>query len=137
MARLMKDGLDVTLESNGVHEDEGQSRFGQRRLIAAGSFAFVIGEIEETQVSHSLKAFGQVTIQMIENLLGPRDHLIDFLEWTKRRPVERIDRQIPRPQCINTELPFALILEVTDDGHDVVLDCLMELFAISGGVVEP
>ena len=100
MASLVQDGFHVALHPHRVHENEWQPRFVQCRLIAAGRFSFSVGQIEEAQVLHRLKTFGQSGIQQIEDALCFSHHLFHPLERAQRRLIQWIDCQVPRAKSV-------------------------------------
>ena len=68
MASFVHDCYHVAQGGGCIHENEGHSRFGQGRLVTPGSFAFAIGQIEQTQSFHQPKTLGQIRIELIKNL---------------------------------------------------------------------
>lgn len=85
VSRLVQDRLDVPLLAHGIHENEGQSRLGQRTLIPARRLPLAIVQIEEPQLVHLPELPRQLRIQLLENLLGRRHQPVDFVEGTQRR----------------------------------------------------
>ncbi len=96
MARLVQNRFHVPLNANCVHEDEGQTRLGQRGLVTAGRLSFPVREIEQAKVLHLLKTLCQLAIQRIKDLLRARDHLLDSFKRAQRSAVQRIDCQVSR-----------------------------------------
>ena len=68
---------------------------------------------------------------------GGVDELVHRLERAERRGAAGIDRQVPRPECVEPE-PLAPAIEDAGDGRrSGALDGLVEALAIGRGVVEP
>src|SRR6266852_8539372 len=130
MSRLVEDRFHVALKTHSIHKNKGQARLSQRRLIPARSFAFAVGQIEQMQLVHSLKATGQISIKVVENALRPRDHLVHLIEWTQGRPIQRIDGQIPGPQLGKSKLPATFGLKFASHRHDFSLERLVKSKAI-------
>ena len=72
VAGFVDHGLDVALNPDGVHEDEGQPGLGERGLVAARGFAFAVGKVEELKVAHRLEAVGEARFEVVEDALGAR-----------------------------------------------------------------
>ena len=107
MAGFVQNRLDVALQPDGVHENKRHPRFGQRGLVAARRFAFAVGQVEQAQLLHPPEAAGQLTVQLLEDLLRAGDHLLHLLERSQRGPVQRVHRQVPGPQRLELEAAAA------------------------------
>ena len=98
VAGFVQHRLHIALQPDRIHENERQARLAEGGLITAGRFAFAIRQIEQMPLSASFETRSPGVIQSIKDALRFVDHSIDLLEGLQRRTIQRIDRQIPRPE---------------------------------------
>ena len=96
---LVEQGPHVRVEPDGVHEDERQPGVLERRLIAAGRFAFAIGQVEQLLRAQERKLLAQLGVDVAENGLGTGGQLFDVVERLQGRAAQAIDRRDPRGEA--------------------------------------
>ncbi len=138
VAGLVEEHFDISLQSGGVHEDEGLSDFFETGLIAAGLFAASAGEVEVFVCAQRFEIIAELGVHAGENVGSLADELIDlgFGERPKRGLIVRINREIPGAQAVEIEIGGTLAIELVNDGDASLGDGIGETEAIVGFVVE-
>jgi hypothetical protein len=122
--------------ADGVHEDEGDARLGERALVAAGRLALAVVEVDELLLAQDLEIIAEARVELGKNVVALLQQLGGFGEGMERRAVVGIDAEVPGSQAPDAEAAAALLVQLAHEGDDVMLDGGVEAEAVVGGVVE-
>ena len=137
MPSLVEQGPHVGIEADRVHENERQSPVFEGRLVAAGSLALAIGQIEQLVLAEEGELVAQLGVHVAKNGLGPGGELFDVFEGYERGPAQRIDRRVPWPQGFHSQRQPVLLLDLPHQGDDDLFDGLVKPDRVGDAVVEP
>src|SRR5260370_40716616 len=84
-AGVVQKGTHVSVDADGVHEDQGQLPNRQGHAVTAGSLALAIVQVEEARVVHGLVVAAEVRVDVGENRSRGIDQASDVVERLERR----------------------------------------------------
>src|SRR6185503_13428004 len=128
---------DVAVEARGVREDERDALDLEHGLIAAGRLALAAVEVEVALRPDVVEHLREVGMDLLEDAAAAVHQLLHGLERAQRRAALGVDREIPRPQRIDAELPAPTLVAAAQRGDDGRLVRAVEVEAVLRGVVEP
>ena len=136
VAAFVHQRAQVVVAADRIHEDERQAALLERALVAAGSLAFAIFELEQAVIGHELELLAEGRMHARKDFLGAADEIGRRREWGQRRTIERVHAQVPRTQRIQFEQLLAARANLSGQRHHGALDALVEAKAILSCVVE-
>ena len=133
---LVQQGPHVAVETHGVHEDEGQAIVFECGLIAAGSLALAVGQVEQALRAEEGELGAKLGVDLAKDGLGSKGQLRDVVKGLQGRPARGIDGGVPGPEGRDAEPGAMLFLDLARQGDDDVLDGAMEAKRVVDPVVE-